>query len=83
MDRYNDITIELNVNMDYDDAVDVTTTYLGQEAVNITDIFQPEQDFPIYSNCHARGQFTGGGMIDILLDTGASKRVLYEASTST
>ena len=73
MDRYNDITIELNVNIDYDDAVDVTTTYLGREAVNITDIFQPEQDFPIYSNCHARGQFAGGGMIDILLDTGASK----------
>ena len=55
MDRYNDIAIELNVNMDYDDAVDVTTTYLGREAVNITDIFQPEQEFPIYSNCHARG----------------------------
>ena len=73
MDRYNGITIELNVNMDYDDAVDVTTTYLGREAVNITDTFQPEQDFPIYSNCHTRGQFTGGGMIDILLDTGASK----------
>ena len=73
MDRYNGITIELNVNMDYDDAVDVTTTYLGREAVNITDTFQPEQDFPIYSNCHTRGQFAGGEMIDILLDTGASK----------
>ena len=59
--------------MDYDDAVDVTTAYLGQEAVNITDTFQPEQDFPIYSNCHTRGQFAGGGMIDILLNTGASK----------
>ena len=73
MDRYDGIAIELNVNMDYDDAVDVTTTYLGREAVNITDTFQPEQDFPIYSNCHTRGQFAGGGMIDILLDTGASK----------
>ena len=29
MDRYDGIAIELNVNMDYDDAVDVTTTYLG------------------------------------------------------
>ena len=37
------------------------------------DTFQPEQAFPIYSNCHTWGQFTGGGMIDILLDTGASK----------
>ena len=73
MDRYDGVAIELNVNMDYDDAVDVTTTYLGQEAVEIMDTFQPEQAFPIYSNCHTRGQFAGGGMIDILLDTGASK----------
>ena len=73
MDRYDGIAIELNVNMDYDDAVDVTTTYLGRETMNITDTFQPEQNFPIYSNCHTRGQFTGGGMIDILLDTRASK----------
>ena len=73
MDRYDGVAIELNVNMDYDDAVDVTTTYLGREAVEITDTFQPEQTFPIHSNCHTRGQFAGGGMIDILLDTGASK----------
>ena len=73
MDRYDGIAIELNVNMDYDDVVDVTTTYLGQEAAEITDTFQPEQAFPIYPNCHTREQFAGGGMIDILLDTGASK----------
>ena len=65
MDRYDGVTIELNVNMDYDDAVDVTTTYLGQEAVEITDTFQPEQTFPIHANCHTWGQFAGGGMIDM------------------
>ena len=73
LDRYNGITSELNVNMEYDDAVDVTTTYLGHESINITDTFRPEQAFPIYSNCHTWGQFIGGGMLDILLDTGASK----------
>ena len=73
MDRYDGVTIELNVNMDYNDAVDVTTTYLGQESVEITDTFQPKQNFPIHSNCHTWGWFAGGGMIDILLDTGASK----------
>ena len=73
MDRYQGITSELNVNMEYDDAVDVTTTYLGKESIDITDTFKPEQAFPIYSNCHTWGQFVGGGMIDILLDTGASK----------
>ena len=73
LDRYDSITSELNVNMEYDDAVDVTTTYLGHESIKITDTFKPEQAFPIYSNCHTWGQLIGGGMLDILLDTGASK----------
>ena len=73
LDRYDGITTELNVNMEYDDMVDVTTTYLGHESIKITDTFRPEQAFPIYSNCHTWGQFVGGGMLDILLDTGASK----------
>ena len=73
MDRYDGITSELNVIMEYDDAMDVTTAYLGQESTKITDTFKPEQTFPIYSNCHTWGQSVGGGMINILLDTGASK----------
>ena len=32
LDRYDGITTELNVNMEYDDVVDVTTTYLGHES---------------------------------------------------
>ena len=73
LDRYDGITSELNVNMEYDDVVDVTTTYLGHESIKITDTFRPEQVFPIYSNCHTWGQFIGGGMLDILIGTGASK----------
>ena len=73
LDTYDGIMSELNVNMEYDDAVDVTTTYLGHESIKITDTFRPEQAFPIYSNCHTWGQFVGGAMLDILLDTGASK----------
>ena len=79
MDKYEGITSELNVNMEYDDAVDVITTYLGQESIRLTDIFKPELAFPIYSNCHARGQFVGGESIDILLDTGASKSYMSKA----
>ena len=65
--------------MEYDDAIDVTTTYLGHESIKITDTFHPEQAFPIYSNCHTHGQFVGGGMLDILLDTGASKSYMSKA----
>ena len=39
LDRYDGITPELNVNMEYDDVVDVTTTYLGHESIRITDTF--------------------------------------------
>ena len=39
LDRYDGITSELNINMEYDDAVDVTTTYLGHESIRITDTF--------------------------------------------
>ena len=53
--------------------MDVTTTYLGQESIKITDTFRPKQAFPIYSNCHTWEQFIGDGMLDILLNTGASK----------
>ena len=79
MDRYHGITSELNVNMEYDDAVDVTTTYLGQESVNLTNTFYLEQAFSIHPNCHTEGQFVGGGMIDVLLDTGASKSYMSKS----
>ena len=79
MDRYHGITSELNVNMEYDDAVDVTTMYLGQESVNLTDTFYPEQAFPILPNCHTEGQFVGGGRMDVLLDTGASKSYMSKS----
>ena len=79
LDKYDGITSELNVNMEYDDSVDVTTTYLGYESVKITDTFHPEQAFPIYSNCHTWGQFVGGGMLDVLLDTRASKSYMSKA----
>ena len=65
--------------MKYDDVVDVTTTYLGHESIKITDTFRPEQAFPINSNCHMWVQFIGDGMLDILLDTGASKIYMSKA----
>ena len=57
LDRYDGITSELNVNMEYDDVVDVTTAYLGHESIKIVDTFRSEQPFPIHSNCHTWGQF--------------------------
>ena len=64
--------------MEYDDVVDVTTTYLGHKSIKIIDTFRPEQAFPINSNCHMWGQFVEGGMLDILY-TGASKSSMSKA----
>ena len=52
--------------MEYEDVEDVLITYIGKESIRLTDIFKPEQEFPIYSKCHAKGQFVGGDSIDIL-----------------
>ena len=78
LDKYNGITSELIVNMEYDDVVDVTTIYMGHESIKITDTFRPEQAFPIYSNCHTWGQFIGGGMLDICIHSLLKKQELNQ-----
>ena len=55
LDKYDGITSELNVNMEPEDAVDVTTTYFSHKSIKITDTFRPEQAFPINSKCHMWG----------------------------
>ena len=64
---------ELNINRSYDDLLDVSTTYLGTDLVQRTDVFNAQPSFPITFDCHTNGELLGGGKMDILLDTGASK----------
>ena len=42
-----DTIAELNINMSYDDLLDVSTTYLGTDLVQMTDIFNAQPSFPI------------------------------------
>ena len=42
-------------------------------------MFNPEPSFPIAYNCHTDGELLGGGKLDILLDTGASKSYMSKA----
>ena len=67
------ITADLNINRSYDDLLDVSTTYLGTDLVQRTDVFNAQPSFPITFDCHTNGELLGGGKLDILLDTGASK----------
>ena len=75
-----DIIAELNINRSYDDLLDVSTTYLGTEIVQWTDVFNAQPTFPITLDCHTNGELLGGGKLDILLDTGTSKSYMSKAN---
>ena len=48
-------TAELNINRSYDDLLDVSTTYLGTDLVQRTDVFNAQPSFPITLDCHTDG----------------------------
>ena len=77
--HYPHIVVELNINRSYDDLLDVSTTYLGPDLVQSNHVFNPEPTFPIAYDCHTDGELLGGGKLDILLDTGASKSYMSKA----
>ena len=68
-----DTTAELNINRSYDDLLDVFTTYLGADLIQMTDVFNAQPSFPITLDCHTDSKLLGGGKLDILLETRASK----------
>ena len=72
-DQFEEVQNFLHLSDAFNDARDVSTTYLGTDQVMLKDHFQPECSFPIYSNSHTWGQLMGGQPFDMLLDTGASK----------
>ena len=74
-----DIIAELIINRSYDDLLDVFTTYLGIDIVQMTDVFNAQPSFPITFDCHSNGELLGGDRLDILLDTGASKSYMSKA----
>ena len=74
-----DTTAELNINRSHDDLLDVSTTYLGADLIQKTDVFNEQPSFPIPLDCHTDDELLGGGQLDILLDTGASKSYMSKA----
>ena len=71
--------VELSINRSYDDLLDVSTTYLGTDLVQRTDVFNAEPSFPITLDFHTDSELLGGGRLDTLLDTGASKSYMSKA----
>ena len=74
-----DTEAELTINRSYDDLLDVSTTYLGPDLIQSNHVFNAEPSFPITLDCHTDGELLGGGKLDILLDTGASKSYMSKA----
>ena len=75
-----DTLAELNINRSYDDGLlDVSTIYLGPDLIQSNQVFNVEPSFPITLDCHTDGELLGGGKLDILLDTGASKSYMSKA----
>ena len=70
-----DTVAELNINRSYD----VSTTYLGSDLIQSNCVSNAEPSFPITLDCHTDGELLGGGKLDILLDTGASKNYMSKA----
>ena len=67
------------MNRSYDDLLDVSTTYLGADLVQMTDVFNAQPSLPITLDCHTNGELLGGGKLDVLLDTGSSKSYMSKA----
>ena len=74
-----DTTAELSINRSYDDLLDVSTTYLGADLIQLTDVFNAQPCIPITLDCYTDGELLGGGKLDILIDTGASKNYISKA----
>ena len=73
------IIVELNINRSYDDLLDVSTTYLGIDLVQRTGVFNAQPSLPITFDCRTDGELLGGGKMDILLYTEASKSYMSKA----
>ena len=68
-----DTVAGLKMNRSYDDLLDVSTMYLGPDLIQRNHVFNAEPSYSITLDCHTNGELLGGGKLDILLDTGASK----------
>ena len=53
--------------------------HLGPDLIQSNHVFNAEPSFPITLDCHTDGELLGGGKLDILLDTGASKSYMSKA----
>ena len=65
--------------VDFDENVDLSATYLGRNNMQREEMLKAEESFPISDQGFVKGMLTNGEECQILLDTGASKSYMSKS----
>ena len=79
LDVYEDIYAEMVYASKFDEASDLSTTYLGQTDMTRDTRIKAEERFPITGQGFASGKLLDGMECQILLDTGATKSYMSKS----
>ena len=80
LDRFEEVTSLLMTSKQFDDTIDVTTTYLGQfNTTNKSRQFIIENKIPLAGNCTVKGTLLDQTPLSILFDTGATRSYMSKS----
>ena len=79
MDSCNSIKCKLKASVHFDESTDIATTYLALENMTIDDTFKYKESFPFHANSYTLANIQTGWVMDILLDSGASKSYMSKS----
>ena len=79
MDLYEDVFAEVVTTNQFDENVDLSTTYLGKIGMRREDIMKAEECFPISEQGFVMGRILNGEECQILLDTGMNKSYMSKS----
>ena len=79
MDSYIGIKHEFKSSVHFNESTDIATTYLGLENTTLDNAFNLEESFTLYANSYILANFQTGGVMDILLDSEASKSYMSKS----
>ena len=75
-DTWDDINIKRADPSNFNEAIDVSMTYLGSCMVNCKNCFKLEESFPVNSICYATGVFMDNKVVQVIIDTGAVRSLM-------
>ena len=79
MDVYEDVFEEVVTTNQFDENVDLSTTYLGKIGMRREDIMKAEESFPISEQGFVMGRILNGEECQIIFDTGMSQSYMSKS----